>query len=469
MPFNLGIKDFFVRRQIFFQNINLDGTFQERIQQLKEKMTARTENKPLVVISGAGPAGLLRAIQSISNGNPTKIVEKRSQDALGRENTVALTETTIAMLKYCGIYPYLLENRLIYPPNREGYISVRLKDLEKAMKAVLEELSPGSVIEYNSRIVAIDTNADRLRLIIESSTEERSTISDVGIFVNAEGARSSTNDILKIERIEVLPAIPVIAAMCRDDRPYITNLNSFFVYIGKSITQLAITSYYHTIFFFQFIFSKNFRTQITGALILPTPDQNYVGCGFSDTINARFKELKESGNEQEYIAFANHWINLAICAANLVSILSWFQGGSYLHTARNIPLNHFEIVYIGADCASKYVQKVKNSTILLAGDASATVDPTTGLGCNTAIQSSVDFLDFLWDYENFSKDQIQDDYQNRTSARIEDIHCASKLMRSRYRPDSLQQMSMFGSNPIGLTSHASGQEEIGPTQTSPGT
>lgn len=462
MPFNLGIEDFFVRRQNFFQNINLDGTFQERIRQLKERIGTRTEIKPLVVISGAGPGGLLRAIQSISNGNPTKVIERRPQDAPGRTNTVALTETTISMLQYCGIYPYLLENRLIYPPNREGYISVRLRDLEKAMKTVLEELSSGSVIEYNSKIVEINAQAEKIQLITESSTGERSTIADVGIFVNAEGARSSTNALLGIERIEVLPAIPVIAAMCRDDRPYITNMSSFFVCMGKSITQLAITSYYHTMFFFQFIFSKNFRAQITGALILPTPDQNYVGCGFSDTINARFKELKESENEQEYLAFAKHWINLAICAANMVSFLSWFQGGSYFHTGRNLPLDHFEIVHIGADRARKYVQKINNSTILLAGDASATVDPTTGLGCNTAIQSSVDFLDFLWDYDTSSKDKILRDYQNRTSARIEDIHDASKLMRSRYRPDSLQPMSMFGANPTGL-------KDTSPAPKNPGT
>lgn len=460
MPFNLSIEDFFIRRQTFFQNINLDETFQERTQQLKERVNTRTLNKPLIVISGAGPAGLLRAIQSISNGNPTKVIEKRSQNALGRENTVALTETTIAILKYCGIYPYLLENRLIYPPNKEGYISVRLKDLEKAMKTVLEELSPDSVIEYDTKIVEIDTHADKIRLITESSTGERSTISDVGIFVNAEGARSSTNALLGIERIETLPIIPVISAKCRDDRPYITDVNSFFVYMGKSIIQLAITSYYHTIFFFQFIFSKNFRAQITGALILPTPGQNYVGCGFSDTINARFKALKESGNEEKYLAFAKHWINFAICAANLLSFLSWFQGGPYLHTGRNLPVEHFEIVHIGADRASKYVQKNNNSTILLAGDASATVDPTTGLGCNTAIQSSVDFLDFLWDYDILSKDEILKDYQNRASERVEYIHHASKLMRSRYRPDSLQPMSMFRSNPPGLKDTPPGPENL---------
>lgn len=459
MPFNLGIEDFFVRRQNFFQNINLDGTFQERIRQLKERMSTRTENKPLVVISGAGPAGLLRAIQSISNGNPTKVIERRSEEAPGRANTVALTETTIAMLKYCGIYSYLLENRLIYPPNRQGYISVRLKDLEKAMKTVLQELSPDSIIEYNSKIVAIDTQEDKIRLTTESSTGERSTISDVGIFVNAEGSRSSTNALLGIERIEVLPAIPVIAAMCRDDRPYITNVGSFFVYVGKSITQIAITVYYHTIFFFQFLFSKNFRAQITGALILPTPGQNYVGCGFSDTINDGFKALKESGNEQEYLAFAKHWINLAICAANMVSFLSWFKGDSYLHTGRHLPLDQFEIVHIGADHANKYVQKSNNSTILLAGDASATVDPTTGLGCNTAIQSSVDFLDFLWDYDNNSKDKILQDYKNRTSARIKDIHNASIFMRSLYRPDALIPMSMFGANLTRLDSHRSGQKD----------
>lgn len=399
-----------------------------------------------MVISGAGPAGLIRAIQAISNGNPTRIIEKRSETAKGRTNIVALTEKTIVMLKYLGGYPYLIENNLIYPPNKDGYISVRLTDLEKSLKIILHRLKPELKIEYSSTIKQIVPAQDKISLITESS-DQQTTISDVDILMNAEGARSSTNMLLGIGRTEVLPTTPVIAAMCRDDRPDITGLSSLFVYGGKSIAQMAITVYYHTIFFFKYLFSSDFRKQITGALILPTPGQNYVGCGFSDEINNRLHELNKNSNNQEYVAFASYWINLAICAANMVSFLTWFEG-TYYHSGRHLPIAEFEIVHIGADCATKNSLEVNKSKVLLAGDASATVDPTTGLGCNTAIQSSMDFLEFLWDF-NVAPQRIIERCEFKSEHRISTIHEESRQMRSQYRPDRLvPTMMMFRPTPL---------------------
>jgi len=248
-----GIEGFIKRNPNYLQETSVAETFKVRIEQLKKQLSPNN-HKPLVVISGAGPAGLLRAIQSIINGNPTQVIEKRSQDNPGRENTVALTETSIKILQHFGIYAYLIENKLIYPPNKGGFICARIKDLEKAMKKVLEELSPQSVITYDSTIVAIDTSTDKIRLSTQSSTEEQLTIADVGIFVNAEGAKSSTNGLLNINRKQVLPPTPAIVAIFRDDRPDITSFSSFFVYIGITLYQLAITIYYHTIFLFQFLF-----------------------------------------------------------------------------------------------------------------------------------------------------------------------------------------------------------------------
>jgi hypothetical protein len=149
--FEYGIDDFYKRRGVdVFGNVDLEPSFRETIETLKAKIAASDE-KPKVVILGGGPAGLMRAIQSISNGNPTLVIEKRAENASGRANTVALTSDTIKMLKYCGIYQYLMENKWIYPPNASGIVCVRLGDLEKAMKAVLQELNLNQqTIQYNS-------------------------------------------------------------------------------------------------------------------------------------------------------------------------------------------------------------------------------------------------------------------------------------------------------------------------------
>lgn len=444
--FESGITSFFVRRQDFFKGINIEGSFSERIQDLKSKIKAKSHHKPTIVILGAGPAGLFRAIQSISNGNPTTVIERRSEDAAGRINTVALTATTIQMLQYCGIYQYLMEKGLIYPPNRSGYICVRLADLELAMKEVLNRL--GGSIQYDSKISKIDSQSDKINLNVESLKGVK-TLSGIDILVNAEGSRSTTNALLGIGRTEVLPPIPVIAAIFKDNRPKIVGIGSLLSYAGKSVLDVALTIHYHIQFIFKFVISSNFRRQITGALILKTPKQIYVGCGFSDEINNRLLSLKEAvakkkGAEEEYQAFAKQWINHSICLANLVALIQFFCRGPHLYMGCHRSLESFEVIKIGADRANEYCKSIGKTAVLETGDAGATVDPTTGLGCNTAIQSAVDFLDFIWDYDaKIPQKTLLKDYANRMEDRVEYIHEASKISRSLYRHDSLVPQSMF--------------------------
>lgn len=440
MAFELGITSFFLRRQDFFQNIHLEGSFQERMKELREKMNAESKDKPSVVILGAGPAGLLRAVQSISNGNPTVLIEKRGEDAPGRINTVALSSITIAMLRYCGIYQYLMENKLIFPPRSDGSIMVRLTDLEKAMKAVLKEISPDFAIQYHTKVDAIDTLADKINLTVENSaTKEKRTFKKVDILVNTEGKSSSTNALLGIERTEVLPSIPVIAAVFKDKRPKIEGIGSFFKYVGKSIVYLAQTIHYHVQFFFQFLCSKKFRTHFKGSIILKTPNQNYLGTGLSDEINGRLQSLKEAGPtyEKKYNRLAKKWIGYSLCLANLIAFFNRKKSPQFCK-ANHHSLAKFEIIKIGADHANEYAKRKNQTSVLLGGDASATVDPTTGLGCNTAIQSSMDFLDFLWDHDaGISQSTLLGQYAGRVEARVDTIHSASKRFRSLYRPDAL--------------------------------
>jgi 2-polyprenyl-6-methoxyphenol hydroxylase-like FAD-dependent oxidoreductase len=436
--FDPGIYAFLQRRESLFRDVSIEGTFQERMRVLKDKMSRMTDQKPTVVVLGAGPAGLMRAIQSISNGNPTRVIEKRSESAAGRINTVALTETTIGILKYCGIYQYLIEHNQIFPPNRGGYIMVRLEDLEKAMKAVLKELQPASVIQYDTQVERVDAQGEKIGIALQSNGA-REQISGVDILVNAEGSNSSTNALLNITREPVLPKIPVIAAVYQDKRPSIRGPVSLIQYVGRSVEYTAKTVYYHAIFLFQFLFSPGFRKQITGALILKTPGQNYVGCGFSDEINEKLLALKETGDEKEYQAFARKWINLSICAANMVAFFSRFRRGPhYLVMGGHQSLDKFDLIKIGADKASEPCKKINQAVVLLSGDACATVDPTTGLGCNTAIQSSTAFLDFIWDAnDHVALDKRIEDYRSSIQEKIRYIHNASKELRARYRPDAV--------------------------------
>jgi len=453
-----SLDNFLVRHMNYFKNVGIEGSFKDRIKVLQDKMTTGSNKKPKVVILGAGPAGLMRAIQSISNGNPTQVIEKRSENAEGRSNIVALKPESIAMLKYCGIYQYLINTNLIYPPNYEGYICVRLTDLEQAMKEVLKRLTPEQIIKYDSKVNDIIEAGNKIDLVIEATDQQKSKIPNVDILVNAEGSQSTTNNLLKITRKDVLPNIPVIAAFFQN--PKVHNLSSFVGYTNKRIIQVAMTIYYHTLFCVKLICQKKFREQIKGAIILKTPKHNYVGCAFSDEVNVRLlslkkrvDELKESNEtiqneltraEREYNAYARDWINLSICAANIVGLITGFEhligrSNDYFYMGCNDTVDKFNIINIAADRADKYCGKYKQTqtAVLLVGDACATVDPTTGLGCNTAIQSSTAFLDFIWDYDKKTIDKSLKEYKMQIDKRVDEIHDASKRRRIAYRPDAV--------------------------------
>jgi len=159
----------------------IEGSFLERIHDLKSTMPPQTETKQKVVILGAGPAGLIRAITSIMNGNPTQIIEKRSEKESGRQNTIHLNLGTVYQLVHLGAYQYLLENKLIYPQKNLDSINVRLVDLEEALKAVLKGIQPAQQITYHSKLEAIDSSQKKLNLTIESADHQKTIIENVGI------------------------------------------------------------------------------------------------------------------------------------------------------------------------------------------------------------------------------------------------------------------------------------------------
>ena len=341
-----SINAFLARRPAFFQNEGLEGSYLERIARLKERMVAPSAAKPFVVISGAGPAGLMRAIQSISNGNRTIVIEKRTENALGLANTVVLDPEAIRMLKYGGIYQYLIENRLIFPPDRHGFITVRLMDLGNAMKAVVKDLSDELLILYDSKIESVRERFNKIDLVIESNGE-RSAISAVEIFVNAEGSRSTTNALLQIGRKTVLAKVPVIAAIYKDTRPEIRGIKTFFEYLGKSMYYTAKTISIHVQFIFSIIFFKSFRNEMSGSLILKTPMQTYLGAGFSDEVYEKIQDLQMDIDdkrgllgrapsvaerkrcealvaraEKKYHSYVESRLNFSLCLANMISVLA---------------------------------------------------------------------------------------------------------------------------------------------------
>jgi hypothetical protein len=451
---------------------NINGPlFQQKINELKDLRTenARLGNRLNVLISGGGPAGLIRAIESLTQGHLTTLFEKRTENCSERDNTVALTPHSISDLQGYGIYQLLVENDLIYSPTPAGYVSVRLRDLEEVMKTVIHELSPDSaIIHYASTITAIAQNElDRIDVTVNSEGDER-VFPSIDVLVNAEGARSSTNDLIGNSRQSALCKVPVIAAVFKDKRPQIVGCATFFEYIGQTIVYLAKSIYYYMIYFFKVVFQQECfccaNRSIAGALILKTPGQNYVGCGLTESASRELIDLRVDWREkqraldnavnqevEEHLmqqmheeliqaekkldAFARYWINLSFCAANMLGI---FDCNNYFQTASWLPLEGYSIVDIGADRAELASTIFGRTICLIVGDALATVDPTTGLGCNTAITTCSEFQTALLQLTMGNElSEILNMYNRSLEGVISNIHQRSRALRTQYRPDAL--------------------------------
>ncbi len=77
--------------------------------------------------------------------------------------------------------------------------------------------------------------------------------------------------------------------------------------------------------------------------------------------------------------------------------------------------------------------QIKSSAVLIAGDALATVDPSTGLGGNEAIASSYVFYDFLNDLAyQIPVDDLLKRYEMQMTTRVISNHFKSIQKRDTY-------------------------------------
>lgn len=115
-------------------------TYKDKILHLKKIRQQALENKTKklgIVILGAGPAGLIRAIQGLLEGHTIQIIEKRSASHPGRHNVVSLIKASMELLKEYGVFNYLLENNLVREVDEPLSIFVKLSDLERSLKQMI--------------------------------------------------------------------------------------------------------------------------------------------------------------------------------------------------------------------------------------------------------------------------------------------------------------------------------------------
>lgn len=419
--------------------------YQQKIAALKAAIPSGGGSKVSVLISGASISGLIRAIQARLSGSPTTVIEKRSEDAPGRENTVSLDDEAVDVLKQYAVYDYLIENQLINV-EKPGSLVVRIKDLEIAMMAVLKEISPETAIQYDSQIIEIIERVAQTAIVAIRNKDGETTRVAPHLLVIAEGARSSTNELLGNSRIQVLPKVPVVAAIFKSREWSCSAIPGM---IGDIFTHL----YYTLLFLFKMTFGGenifNSERRIRGAIILPTPGQNYVGFTLDKEGSEELKQLAEQYRKtndrkikSELDASLNYWSHLSFAFANALAIFAKVTGNDMeqfnMACWKPLDLESTSVIEIGADRAERCSGTVGMTAYLTAGDALHTVDPVTGLGASTAIKSAVLFKNIL---EKSDQGRLHPlslvDYNVGSELHIRNIHKRSVAVRSLYRPDTV--------------------------------
>jgi flavin-dependent dehydrogenase len=281
------------------------------------------------------------------------------------------------------------------------------------------------------------------------------------VLVLTDGGRSSTAQKLGIERTQVLPSIPVIAAIFKDDRPEIRNIKTAASYLKLTAEHTAKRIYYTSLFLFkvvfqhEHIFAKN--RKIAGALIFQIPGMHYLGFGLNKDLSEKLSTLVERMKKanssddlkkatEERDQFIQHWSYLSFCAGNLIAMI---QTALNLFSKKwknpnfafwkPIDMQNTAVFDIKVEKADRFWIKAGKTAVLVGGDAAATVDPVTGLGCNTALLSSEFYEIALEEFVKFPNchKEILNDYQQFMSSRVTNVHERSLEVRMFYRPDAV--------------------------------
>ena len=201
-----------------------EGRFRQRIADLKLLQTIGTRSqgnrRHSVLIIGAGPAGLIRAISATLRGLETTVIELRPENAAKRPQIVVIrSQAVIRLLDELGVIDFLFKEGRIFPLGRLR-LEVSLADLELAFKAILRLVTvddPDRIVQYDTSIERIDEDRGAARVVARSSDRQTVRSFFPQLIVIADGKRSPTSHLLGIPRRDHFHSHTGIIAIFRTD------------------------------------------------------------------------------------------------------------------------------------------------------------------------------------------------------------------------------------------------------------
>ena len=430
-----------------------------KVSQLKSRMAENQSEsrarKSSVVILGGGTAGLMRALVSLVNGNPTQVIEKRAADLKARDNIVTLLEESFDLLDDYGILEYLHQNQLIKkniyrrPFNTYPSIDVRICDLELAIKMIINQLDPHA-ISYSSEVESHELKEGhdislKIRSIIKTDEIKSRIENCVDVLVISEGSKSVSNKrILNNRYIRYLKPIPtVLVNFTMPGENDIFSPISYFLrglwFLVSKITSLCLNRFRQPQQVGAFTQFK-IPNQCDSSASLSNTEIKEINRLKSKMIQAEGSEL-EAQAKKDFEDYLVHKARIAGAAHSIVTFVTAIQRGD-MGLLNTIPSWHAKAqvkIFDATLRKAETLAKVLGNTLcLVAGDAAVTADSVTSLGCTTAISTAKQFLRSLKARDSgTSLSEIVDDYVQRTSEDVQRVVQRSLDIRRLVNPDAI--------------------------------
>jgi hypothetical protein len=177
------------------------------------------EEEGELLISGAGPSGLMQFFSLALQNKKFILLESKSQDHKKRPNVVLLGKRNlnnfqsrkmdVELLNFFGVTDHLLlNNKAKYGYFEKGTLEAKIGDIEEALITQLEKLTEkkrDELIQYNSTIVKINApneEGEKTKVIYKNQKGNEIEIEPNGLII-LEGFNSTTRSLLGIPLIKL--------------------------------------------------------------------------------------------------------------------------------------------------------------------------------------------------------------------------------------------------------------------------
>lgn len=342
-----------------------------------------------VLIVGAGPAGLIRAIAATINGMKTVVLESRAEHAARRPQIVVIrSHTVISLLERLGVIDFLFKEDRIFPLGHLQ-LEVSLADLELAFLSVLHAVvADASALSVHCGIAIerIDQVDGFARIVARQPGRQTPLSFSPQIVVIADGRHSVTSALLGISRRDRLHSHTGIIAIFRAAGSVIPRWRRL---LGHMTSKLNYAFHRHV--------SGRGRRLLAGT-ILQVPGHHYLGLDLTREEEMSLRDAVERARKpnahddpagsKELRRLVGFW-----CKYGFEAIRT-HPAGSAPHTGGRpiawLPLESqfatpIEVITDRADAFCGYVGE---TFVMIEGDAQFTIHPGSAYGCTKAFLSA---------------------------------------------------------------------------------